>query len=138
MALLTLDLKEFERLQQAMVKFQGDTEGVINDVLHNKAGQLIHDEIKNLMPVSDEKKKWKGKKPHAKTSNSLKIESGNLSVTVKTTKNYQYLYFADDGTNTRHHAGNLQFFQQGAETKQETIVDLCIKRLGEDFENKMN
>ena len=85
------------------------------------------------MPVSG--REWKGKKTAAKSAKSLTDLKGNLFVWVKTTNNYHYLYFPDDGTNTRRHVGNQQFFLKGAESQQETIVDLCIKKLVDSFEN---
>ena len=136
MAVFKLDQEDFERLEKAMKDFQGDTEKTINEVLHNEAGQFIHDEIKRLMPVSG--KKWKGKKAPAKTSNSLEIVGGNLSVTVRAKKAYQYLYFPDDGSNTRRHVGNQQFFLNGGENKKEEILNLCINRLVNSLEDAIN
>lgn len=136
MAVFKLDQTDFERLENAMKDFQGDTEKTINEVLHNEAGRFIHDEIKRLMPVSG--KKWKGKKSPAKTSNSLEIVGGNLSVTVRTKKAYQYLYFPDDGSNTRRHVGNQQFFLNGGENKKEEILNLCINRLVNGLEDAIN
>ena len=132
MSVFRLDASDFEQLEQAMKQYQGNVEEVINDVLHNEAGQLIHDEIKRLMPVSH--RTWKGKKGPAKTSNSLLIQGGNLSVTVSTKKAYQYLYFPDDGSNTRRHAGNQQFFAKGGENQKEEILNRCIGRLVGAFE----
>lgn len=136
MAVFKLDQTDFERLERAMKDFQGDTEQTINDVLHKEAGQLIHDEIKRLMPMSG--KNWRGKKAPAKTSNSLEIVGGNLSVTVRTKKAYQYLYFPDDGSNTRRHAGNQQFFLNGGENQKEEILNRCINRLVNGFEGAIS
>lgn len=133
MARFELDSREVDRLFQAMKDFQGDTESAINEVLHKEASPLIQESIQRLMPVSG--KTWKGKSPPAKTSKSLTDEKGNLYVTVKTTKKYQYLYFPDDGTNTRRHVGNQQFFWRGGESQQSEIVDRCVSRLVNDFEN---
>lgn len=130
---LELDFYEFDRMYQAMLDYAGNTEEAINDILHNDASPLIQEEIKRLMPVSG--REWKGKKRAAKTSKSLTDEKGNLFVTVKTTKNYQYLYFADDGTNTRRHVGNQQFFLKGGEAKQDEITDRCVARLIDGFQN---
>lgn len=132
MAELHIEQAEFKKLQEAMKRYSGDVESVINDVLHNQAGQLILDEIRNLMPES--KRDWKGKKAPAKSGKSLMIVNGNLSVTVKTTKNYQYLYFPDDGTNTINHVGNQQFFLHGGENQAEEIVNRCIGGLINAFE----
>lgn len=133
MAVFRIDYTEFERLQNAIKNFPGDVEEVINEVLHSEGSQLIQDSIRNLIPVSG--REWKGKKPAAKSANSLTDMKGNLFVTVKTTSNYHYLYFPDDGTNTRKHAGNQQFFLQGAEAQEESVIDLCINKLINSFEN---
>ena len=133
MTLFHIEKDAFDRLQNAMENYVGDSETIINEVLHNQAGQLILDEIKHLMPTSN--RKWNGKKAPAKTGSSLMIVNGNLSVTVKTTKNFQYLYFPDDGTNTRNHAGNKQFFLHGAENQTDEIINRCINILGVKFED---
>lgn len=132
MSLFRLDIAEFDDLQTAMKNYQGNTEEAINDVLHNEAGQLIHDAIKRLIPTSG--RSWKGKKAPAKTSNSLLIQGGNLSVTVRTKKNWHYLYFPDDGTNTRRHVGNQRFFERGGESQKQEIVNRCIGRLVNAFD----
>lgn len=125
----TLDVTEFDRLQRTMKNFPGSAEKSINDVLHNDANPLIKDAVQRLTPVSDKKKGT-----HAKFAQSLTDEKGNLFITVKTTKKYQYLYFPDDGTNTRRHAGNQQFFLRGGESQQDEIVDRCINKLVNNFE----
>jgi len=116
-----------------MKDFQGNTEEVINDVLHNEAGPLVEDAIQRLMPVSG--KTWRGKKKAAKAANSLKSVNENLAVTIKTTKAYQYLYFPDDGSSTRRHAGNQQFFKRGGESQRDEITARCVGRLVDDFNN---
>lgn len=137
MAMFRLEANDFLKLEKVMIEFRGDTEKVVNDVLHNEAGQLIKEEIIRLMPKSG--RKWKGKKGAAKNSNSLKIKGDdNLAVEVKTTNNYHYLYFPDDGTNTRKHIGNQQFFSHGAKNQSEEIINRCIDRLVNSFGNETN
>lgn len=131
MARFEMDTKEVERLFDAVKNFPGSAEKSINEIFHNDAPPLVAEEIKRLMPVSG--KTWKGKAPAAKTGSSLTNETANLSFTVRTTGKYQYLYFPDDGTNTRRHIGNQQFFQRGGENKQTEIVDRCINRIIDDF-----
>lgn len=127
-----MDTGEFERLTKAIQNFPGNAEKSINDVFHNEGSTLIQDAVRRLMPVSG--RNWAGKSPPAKTANSLTDEKGNLSITVKSTGKYHYLYFPDDGTNTRRHVGNQQFFNQGGESQQTEIVDRCISRMVTDFE----
>lgn len=133
MAVFRIDTTEFERLQNAIKNFPGDAETAINEVLHTEGSQQIQDAIRNLMPVSG--REWKGKKPAAKSAKSLTNLKGNLFVEVKTTSNYHYLYFPDDGTTTKRHTGNQQFFLKGAEAQEETIIDLCVNKLINSFEN---
>lgn len=130
---LRLDVSSFDELQNALIAYQGNSEQAINDVLHNEASPLIKEAIKRLIPVSG--RSWDGKKAAAKSAKSLTDTKENLAITVRTTKNYQYLYFPDDGTNTRRHAGNQQFFRKGGESKQDEIINRCIAKLVEGFEN---
>lgn len=131
MSVLGLNAESIADLEKAMIDFQGDTEKTINEVLHNEASLLIQDAIRRLIPES--KKTWSGKKAAAASAKSLTDVKENLSVTVKTTKPYQYLYFPDDGTNTRRHVGNQQFFQKGGDSQIEEITNRCITRLTENF-----
>jgi HK97 gp10 family phage protein len=128
-----LDYTNIEKLENAIKDYQGNAEEIINDVLHNEAGTLIQDAVKRLMPKSDV-----NKRRHAKNSDSLVNVNGNLSVTVTTKKQFQYLYFPDDGTTTRRHVGKngrpQEFFYKGGEAVQDEIIDRCIGRLVGDFE----
>ena len=136
MTTMRIDYGDFDRLQQAMKEYEGNTEEAINEVLHEKASLLIQEEIYRLMPVSN-RKAWKGKKTPASKAKSLTDAKENLAITVKNTNNYGYLYFPDDGSNTRRHAGNQHFFLRGGEAKQNEIIDLCINRLIDSFDDAM-
>ena len=132
MARFDMDTKEVERLYKAIRNFPGEAEEAINDVFHNEAPPIVSEEIKRLMPTSG--RMWSGKPKAAKGAKSLTDETANLSFTVKTTSKYHYLYFPDDGSNTKRHVGNQQFFQRGGEAKQSEIVDRCITRITKNFE----
>lgn len=136
MARFEMDTAEIERLYKTIRNFPGNAEDAINDVFHNEAPPIVSDAIKRLIPVSG--RTWKGKAPAAKTAKSSvterKDERKNLSFAVGTTGKYHYLYFADDGSNTRNHVGNQQFFQKGGEEKQPEIIDRCIVKIKNEFE----
>lgn len=132
MSVLSMNTADIEKLQAAMKEYQGDVESTINDVLHNDGGELVQDSIRRLIPASG--KTWKGKAPAAKSSKSLTSVNTNLAVTVTTTKKYQYLYFPDDGTNTRRHVGNQRFFEKGGEAVKDEIIERCISKLINNFE----
>lgn len=128
--ILNIDGADLEMMVSSMGRFQsGNTEAIINDVFHNFAGDRAQEEIIRLMPVSRKKKGT-----HAKFSKSLRNVNGNLSVTVATAGKYGYLYFPDDGTNTRRHIGNQRFFERGGEAVQEEIINRCITKLIENFD----
>lgn len=128
-----INVSEVDRLTKAMQAYQGNTEETINDVLHNEAGELIQPAIIGLMPRSNVKP-WNGKAPHAKDSKSLRNVNEHLSLTVTTNKKWQYLYFPDDGSNTRRHAGNQQFFARSGESVQDEVIERCVNRLTQNFE----
>lgn len=120
--------EELGYLQEAMAAYKGDVEKEVNAVLHNEGGQLIKNAVQRLIPVSDVKP-WNGKPKHARDAQSLKIVPYNLAVKVTTKGSYGYLYFPDDGTNTRRHVGNQQFFKKGGDSVVSEIVERCITRL---------
>lgn len=127
-----IDISSIEKIQELIKNFPFNAEEAINSVLHNEGAQLIQDDIRRLMPES--KASWKGKKPPAKSSESMRNSNGNLSVTVRSAKAYQYLYFPDDGSNTRRHAGNQQFFLRGAEAASDDIIERCVTKMMNNFE----
>lgn len=129
MSRLTLSASEFDRVLKAIEQFPGNAEKAINDVLHGPGAELIQERIRKYTPVSDKKKG-----PHAADSASLTSIGSNLAVTVKSTKKFNYLYFPDDGTNTRRHVGNQQFFLRGAEDASGEIVDSITEKLTQSFE----
>ena len=135
MANFKLNASGIEKLQKAMESYAGNVEESINEILHGEGGTLIHDSVQRLIPASG-RKPWNGKVPAANKSKALQNINSNLSVTTTTKKKYQYLYFPDDGTNTKRHAGNQQFFLRGGEAVQDEIVDRCVSRLVNDFEIK--
>ena len=124
---LKIEIADIEKLQSAMQAYEGNVEEAINDVLHNQGGELIQESIRKIIPVSG--KSWKGKAPAAKTGNSLQSVNTNLAVLVTTTNKYQYLYFPDDGKNTRRHVGNQKFFEKGGNAVKDEIIERCIGRL---------
>lgn len=129
---MRMNTEDFERLHKALERFPGNAEDAINEVLHGEGANLIKESIRQLIPVSG--RTWKGKAAPASEGNSLMSVPGNLSVTTKSTKRYQYLYFPDDGTNTRRHVGNQQFFPRGAEEVASEIADVIIDKVTTKFE----
>ena len=136
MTKFTLDAKQLEALLSTM-QLYGDNAGkTVDDVLHNEGAELIREEIMRLLPESG--RKWKGKRTAAKQAQPFTQKNESLAVTIKTRSAYHYLYFPDDGSNTRNHVGYKgkprEFMFHGAENQQSRIMDLCINRLIEKWE----
>lgn len=129
MAKFTLSNEAFERLENTLKNYEGNAEQKINEVLWNEGGDLIEEKIKLLLPVSG--RTWRGKKKSAKFAEPFTRGQENLAVIVKTKSAYGYLYFPDDGTNTRKHAGEQYFMHGGAIDAQDDIIDRCIVKLTE-------
>lgn len=131
-----IDTQQFDVLQRAIQLYSGDAERTVNDVLHNEGGKLIQDEIMRLLPESG--RTWKGKRTAAKRAKPFTQKNENLAVIVRTVSAYHYLYFPDDGTNTRRHIGYhgkpREFMYKGAENQTGKIIDRCIDRLIEKWE----
>lgn len=116
----------FDLMQKAM-----DPESIINRVFRDFAAQRIEDEIMPLIPRSD--RSWKGKKAPAANTNPFQRKFENMQVTVKTKNNYHYLYFPDDGTNTRRHIGNKQFMLRGGQKAAPAITQELTNKLIEQI-----
>lgn len=126
--------KETSQLIDAMMQYGQESGKVVDDVLWNEGGKLISDEIMRLLPESG-RKAWRGKKRAAKQAQPFTQENSSLSVTVKSKSAYNYLYFPDDGTNTKRHRGEQYFMQRGAENQTEEIIDRCVNRLINKWES---
>lgn len=134
MAITTFKQEEnLQELQQTISQLKEEGEKIVTNILHNEGAEEIEKAIRPLIPESG--RKWKNKKQAAKKARNAiryrKQESGNLTVVVGTTNNYHYLYFPNDGENTKNHYGNQHFMARGAESKVGKIIDICIEQLKE-------
>ena len=123
----TVDATQIDRLMEAATIWPRVSEDAINEVLHGEGATLIGESIDQLVPESG--RRFKGHTSGAKGSNWQSYDMKNLSVTVAARGKRGYLYFPDDGTNTRRHAGNQQFFRRGAEAATDDVVDLCVDEM---------
>lgn len=126
-----IDATEIDELEKRMSQLGSRAEKIINNVLHEYAGQEIIAHITPLVPESG--RTWKGKKKPARLSQPFREEQGNLYVVVKTKPAYNYLYFPDDGENTYRHFGDQEFMRRGAEAATENIIDQCVTALVEEI-----
>ena len=127
-----VDYNEFDHLDKAVQQYGRKSIKTINEVIHKEAPEIIKNNIQGILPVSG--RRWKGKVTDASRTKPFKEDTDEeLSVTVKTKYKYHYLYFPDDGSNTRRHVGNQQFMKRGAEKSRDGIIDICVGRLAQEF-----
>lgn len=134
MSYFYLDTKEFDKVATAIENFSDRSvaEQIINDYLVDDGGKKIKEYIRAILPVSG--RTWNGKKVAASQTDPFRIQGENLAVKVYTKSSYHYLYFPDDGSNTRHHRGDQQFMFHGAEKAEDEIVNGVIDKLVERLE----
>lgn len=107
----------------------------IDRVLHGEGAELI----KRAIPthINPSGRWWPGKTASIAGNpgggSRLSQDDASLQVTIAARGRLGYLYFPDDGTNTKKHVGDQQFMQQGAEDEQSDILDRCIVGLVEEF-----
>lgn len=130
-AFISVDFSQFDRLVAAIKEYGEEADEIISDVLYDDGAIYIGEAAQRLIHASG--RTWKGKAPSAKMVYPFKHKHGNLSVTVSTEARYGYLYFPDDGSNSRRHAGGQHFMRRGAESVKHKIIDLCIAELKENL-----
>ena len=133
-SVFTIERTAFDELSKHMEEYGIGAGLIIEDFLKNEGATLIMENILGLLPQSN--RRWRGKAPAASSTMPFEVrpkESDILSVTVGTKYKYHYLYFPDDGSNTRHHAGEQHFMERGAEAASDEIIKRCIDALIKDF-----
>jgi len=129
------DAGSIDDLYEKMVSYGTGSGQIIDKVLRSEGAEEIKKQIARLLPSSG--RHWKGKAPAASSAMPGRFDqdNGELSVTIAARGKYHYLYFPDDGSNTRKHAGNKQFMLHGAEAAAPKVVEMCVGKLTEAFNN---
>ena len=129
------DAGSIDDLYEKMVSYGTGSGQIIDKVLRSEGAEEIKKQIARLLPSSG--RNWKGKAPAASSAMPGRFDqdNGELSVTIAARGKYHYLYFPDDGSNTRKHAGNKQFMLHGAESAAPKVVEMCVGKLAEAFNN---
>ena len=123
------DASEIDELAGIMEQHGTEAEKTIDTVIHGEGAQEIKERIASLLPESG--RRWKGKGASARAAMPGKFQQDNdlLEVTIAARGKYHYLYFPDDGSNTKRHVGNQQFMKRGAEAAVPKIIEMCLGRL---------
>lgn len=132
MSTFSLDDGDFERLLESMQRFGEGAAEVVNTVIH-ESGDEIYREIDPLIHPSG--RTFRGHTSSARGAHWQRYDtSESMAITVGTVASRHYLYFPDDGSNTKRHYGNQQFMLRGAEAAAPVILEKGEQALLAEFE----
>lgn len=131
MASIDFSLKneDLERIQQSIINFEGDAEEVINTYLKKTTSKILKKSIINLVPVSKEKYPSQQGKNHAKMNNPFTSTVSNLTLTIKTKKEFNYLYFPQMGEGTSKGKLANDFMEKGIEAEYDNVINGMLEKL---------
>lgn len=130
--MFALDGEDFDNLMSAMQAYGEGSADIVTDVIH-ESGDLIYEQIDPLINPSG--RTFRGHSSGAQGSRWQRYDTGEpLAITVATASSRHYLYFPDDGSNTKRHFGNQQFMLRGAEAAAPMILEKGVEALIQNFE----
>lgn len=126
-----LDIKGQNDLIKAMEATPRKVEATANKVLHMTGGKEVSMAIIGFMPRSNRTKK------HARDGNALKQEDINLGFRIyarggaaNNKGSFGYLVFPNEGRG-RSNPVAKRFFEQGLESKENTLIQIVLDALTE-------
>lgn len=127
-----LEGDEFDDLVASMQSYGEGAGQLITEVIHASGDEIYH-QIDPLINPSG--RVFKGHTSGARGTAWQKYDTSEaLAITVKTASKRNYLYFPDDGSNTRRHFGNQQFMYRGVEAAAPAILERALDALITEFE----
>lgn len=131
---MRLEQEQLDQVQEKLLRFGNQAGKTVSQALHQSA-EVIEGEIHGLLPQSG--RSWPKKRLAARSAAPgivFRADFGDLFVTIRSRPNYNYLYFPDDGYNTRRHMGNQQFMLRGAQAAAEEVGQRVVTALVEQFD----
>lgn len=122
-----LDVSSFTEFVSEFNRKVENGPAIITDYLASEGAEVIKKNIMPLIPVSDRKK------VHAAYSQPFTSSGERLAVNIHARGKWHYLYFPDDGSNTKKHVGDQQFMLRGAEASVNEIINSLEDRLVKSF-----
>ncbi|MCD8190168.1 MAG: hypothetical protein LUD78_08145 [Clostridiales bacterium] len=131
-----VDLSGMERLQEKLDNYGSEAQVVVAKYLATEALDQVGPAISRLLPVSG--RTFAGHQLGARAAGyrAVFMTAGASvdGVTIRSAPEWGYLYFPDDGKNTKRHRGNQKFMVRGAQTAAPDIANEICTRLVQKFE----
>lgn len=130
--------EDIDRLNEVISRCGKKSERIINDYLHNVAGEKITRSITNskFFPRS------KRNKIHAQDTKWYEQTNFNLAVGIENNtsgkKSAYYLYYVATGTGTSAKKGPNDFMLDGLDKEYNNVVNGIIEKLLENVDKEMN
>lgn len=134
MASVSVKFDGVEQLGERIAEFGAGAGQIIQGVYEDFGAKEIKQNILPLVHASG--RTFKGHRQGAKGAGPEKVFTHivkDLSLVVRTNRPFGYLYFPDDGSTSRKHAGQQHFMQRGLDMSTQTIIERCIAALTEEF-----
>jgi len=135
----SLNDKDVDKIKRAILNCGNSSENVINNFLHNVAGEKIIKSIDKYIPVSPRRNviHAKGNDWSEQKNYNLAINIGN-KLTGARGRSFYYLYYVVTGTGTNEKKGARDFMKQGLDKEYNNIVNGLMNELNKNIEKELD
>lgn len=123
-----------EQLGKRIADFGEGAGHIIQGVYEEYAAKEIKENIIPLIHPSG--RTFKGHRQGARSAGPEKVFKHSvreLSLIVGTNRAFGYLYFPDDGSTSKRHAGQQHFMDRGLQRSVGGIIERCVAALTKDL-----
>ena len=124
--MIRVDFSDVMYVEDRFARFGRGYGRIVDGYLHGEGARRVKRSIPGFIRPSG--RTWKGKAPSiagdaGAGERNLEQDNEPLEVVIAARGRHGYLYFPDDGTNTRRHVGNRRFMLRGAEAAAPEIAE---------------
>lgn len=131
----SVDLSAFLALEDYVARYGAGTGQVVDEVLHGEGALKAKRSIPEFIRPSG--RRWRGKAPsmarNPAMGERLSQDDAPMQVTIAARGRYGYLYFPNDGSSTRRHAGGQAFMERGVQAAAPEVAEDIASALADAF-----
>lgn len=131
----SVDFSSILDLESAVAAYGEGCGQVVDGALHGEGALKAKRSIPEFIRPSG--RRWRGKAPSMARSpgmgERLSQDDAPMQVTIAARGRYGYLYFPDDGSSTRRHAGGQRFMERGAQAVAPEVAQDIASALADAF-----
>ncbi len=136
----SLKYDDIEKLNKALLKFQGNKEKTINNCLEKITSKKMTKSVTNELPYYNKQKV----QIHAKDNKWYELEFYNLSFVLsnslkgKRGTSFYYLYYPATGKGNSYRKTPNEFFERGFAKEQDNAIKDLLEALNNELEEELN